>query len=69
MPFNCARPDGINTLPDQRKRKPHAAQKETPAQGEEQGLRPEPSWGVITEGESGRSLWETLKLALSYGKD
>ena len=26
--------------------------------------RPEPSYGEITEGESGASLWQTLKMAL-----
>lgn len=26
--------------------------------------RPEPSYGEITEGESGASLWQTIKIAL-----
>lgn len=28
------------------------------------GTRPEPSWGVITEGDPKTSLWETIKVAI-----
>ncbi len=31
---------------------------------ESQSPRPEPSYGEITEGESGASLWKTIKTAL-----
>ena len=31
---------------------------------ESPGPRPEPSYGEITEGESGASLWQTVKMAL-----
>lgn len=31
---------------------------------EPNGTRPEPSWGVITEGDPKTSLWETIKVAI-----